>query len=393
MRLAIVTTHPIQYNAPWFRMLAQQQGVEVKVFYTWEASQTIAKYDPGFGRVVEWDIPLLDGYEYTFVKNVSPDQGSHHFKGIDTPTLNKEIEQWRAEAVLVFGWAYKSHLACIRYFKGKIPVLFRGDSTLLDRTGGVKELLKKIFLKFVYRHIDYALYVGTNNKQYFLQHGVKESQLVYVPHAIENERFKDNTGNYTSRANEWKEELGINRCFNIVFAGKLEPKKNPEYLLQLAAKLPDANLRFVYVGNGILEEKLKNIAQADSRILFVGFQNQQNMPLVYRLANVFVLPSKGPGETWGLAINEAMACGVPVIASDKTGGAIDLIKGNGSIINPEDVDAGVQYINTLMSDEAFEQSQRKQSEELINNFSFQVIVANVSSLLKKLESDRKGVKN
>lgn len=393
MRLAIVTTHPIQYNAPWFRMLAQQQGVEVKVFYTWEASQTIAKYDPGFGRVVEWDIPLLDGYEYTFVKNVSPDQGSHHFKGIDTPTLNKEIEQWRAEAVLVFGWAYKSHLACIRYFKGKIPVLFRGDSTLLDRTGGVKELLKKIFLKFVYRHIDYALYVGTNNKQYFLQHGVKESQLVYVPHAIENERFKDNTGNYTSRANEWKEELGINGCFNIVFAGKLEPKKNPEYLLQLAAKLPDANLRFVYVGNGILEEKLKNSAQADSRILFVGFQNQQNMPLVYRLANVFVLPSKGPGETWGLAINEAMACGVPVIASDKTGGAIDLIKGNGSIINPEDVDAGVQYINTLMSDEAFEQSQRKQSEELINNFSFQVIVANVSSLLKKLESDRKGVKN
>lgn len=393
MRLAIVTTHPIQYNAPWFRMLAQQQGVEVKVFYTWEASQTIAKYDPGFGRVVEWDIPLLDGYEYTFVKNVSPDQGSHHFKGIDTPTLNKEIEQWRAEAVLVFGWAYKSHLACIRYFKGKIPVLFRGDSTLLDRTGGVKELLKKIFLKFVYRHIDYALYVGTNNKQYFLQHGVKESQLVYVPHAIENERFKDNTGNYTSRANEWKEELGINGCFNIVFAGKLEPKKNPEYLLQLAAKLPDANLRFVYVGNGILEEKLKNIAKADNRILFVGFQNQQNMPLVYRLANVFVLPSKGPGETWGLAINEAMACGVPVIASDKTGGAIDLIKGNGSIINPEDVDAGVQYINTLMSDEAFEQSQRKQSEELINNFSFQVIVANVSSLLKKLESDRKGVKN
>lgn len=393
MRLAIVTTHPIQYNAPWFRLLAQQQGVEVKVFYTWEASQTIAKYDPGFGRVVEWDIPLLDGYEYTFVKNVSPDQGSHHFKGIDTPTLNKEIELWGAQAVLVFGWAYKSHLACLRYFKGKIPVLFRGDSTLLDRTGGVKELLKKIFLKFVYRHIDYALYVGTNNKQYFLQHGVKESQLVYVPHAIENERFKDNTGNYTSRANEWKIELGVDSCFNIVYAGKLEPKKNPEYLLQLATKLTDKNLRFVFVGNGVLEEKLKSSAKADSRILFVGFQNQQTMPLVYRLANVFVLPSKGPGETWGLAINEAMACGVPVIASDKTGGAIDLIKGNGSIINPEDVDAGVQYINTLMSDEAFEQSQRKQSEDLINNFSFQVIVASISSFLKKLESDRKRVLN
>lgn len=391
MRLAIVTTHPIQYNAPWFRLLAQQQGVEVKVFYTWEASQTIAKYDPGFGRVVEWDIPLLDGYEYTFVKNVSANQGSHHFKGIDTPTLNSEIEQWGAEAVLVFGWAYKSHLACLRYFKGKIPVLFRGDSTLLDRAGGVKELLKNIFLKFVYRHIDYALYVGTNNKEYFLQHGVKEHQLVYVPHAIENERFID--GDYTTRANEWKRELGIEGCFNIVFAGKLEPKKNPEYLLQLAAKLPDANLRFVYVGNGILEEKLKNSAKADNRILFVGFQNQQNMPLVYRLANVFVLPSKGPGETWGLAINEAMACGVPVIASEKAGGAVDLIKDNGLIINPDDVNAGVHYIERLMNDSGFEQSQRNKSEELIKQFSFQVIVATITSFLKKLESDRKGVLN
>ncbi|MBN8671015.1 MAG: glycosyltransferase family 4 protein [Chitinophagales bacterium] len=393
MRLAIVTTHPIQYNAPWFRLLAQQQGVEVKVFYTWEASQTIAKYDPGFGRVVEWDIPLLDGYEYTFVKNVSANQGSHHFKGIDTPTLNSEIEQWGAEAVLVFGWAYKSHLACLRYFKGKIPVLFRGDSTLLDRAGGVKELLKNIFLKFVYRHIDYALYVGTNNKEYFLQHGVKEHQLVYVPHAIENERFIDIDGDYTTRANEWKRELGIEGCFNIVFAGKLEPKKNPEYLLQLAAKLPATNLRFVYVGNGILEEKLKNSAKADNRILFVGFQNQQNMPLVYRLANVFVLPSKGPGETWGLAINEAMACGVPVIASDKAGGAVDLIKDNGLIINPDNVNAGVHYIERLMNDSGFEQSQRNKSEELIKQFSFQVIVATITSFLKKLESDRKGVLN
>lgn len=388
MRLAIVTTHPIQYNAPWFRLLAQQTGIELKVFYTWEESQTIAKYDPGFGRVVEWDIPLLDGYEYAFVKNIATNQGSHHFKGIDTPTLNKEIEQWRADAVLVFGWAYKSHLACLRYFKGKIPVLFRGDSTLLDRTSSIKELLKKIWLRFVYRHIDYALYVGTNNKKYFLEHGVKEHQLIYVPHAIENERFADSSGDYVARTNMWKKELGIDNCFNIVFAGKLEPKKNPEYLLKLAAKMSDQNLRFVFVGNGVLEESLKNQARADKRILFVGFQNQQNMPLVYRLANVFVLPSNGPGETWGLAINEAMACGVPVVASVKAGGAIDLINGNGLLISPTDVNACVEYIMSLMSDKTKEKTQSERSMSLIQRYSFQAIVDNISSLLRKLDSER-----
>ena len=78
MKLAIVTTHPIQYNAPWFRLLAKEPGVEIKVFYTWEQSKNNDKYDPGFGRMVEWDIPLLEGYEYTFVKNTSTSPGSFY---------------------------------------------------------------------------------------------------------------------------------------------------------------------------------------------------------------------------------------------------------------------------------------------------------------------------
>ena len=118
MKLAIVTTHPIQYNAPWFKLLAQHPDVDVKVFYTWEQTLQSAKHDPDFGRVIEWDIPLLDGYEYTFVKNIAASPGSSHFKGIDNPTLNDEIKAWGAESVLVFGWAFKSHLACMKYFKG-----------------------------------------------------------------------------------------------------------------------------------------------------------------------------------------------------------------------------------------------------------------------------------
>ncbi|HXO74089.1 MAG TPA: glycosyltransferase, partial [Puia sp.] len=167
-RLAIITTHPIQYNAPWFRMLAQSNRLLVKVFYTWEQSQQGSKFDPGFGKKIEWDIPLLEGYEYCFVKNTAAEPGTHHFKGVINPTLNKEVESWNPDAVLVFGWSFSSHLACMRYFKGRIPVLFRGDSTLLDDKPGVKKWLRRVFLRWVYRFIDYALYVGINNKNYFL---------------------------------------------------------------------------------------------------------------------------------------------------------------------------------------------------------------------------------
>ena len=173
-------------------------------------------------------------------------------------------------------------------------------------------------------HVDKAFYVGTHNKAYFVKHGLKETQLVYAPHAIDNDRFADLTGEYSNQAKDWRKELGISENQKVIlFAGKLETKKNPFFLITLAKELPTNEYKIVFVGSGPLEENLKN--QATENCIFLGFQNQKMMPIVYRLADVFVLPSLGPGETWGLAINEALACGIPVIASNKCGGAVDLI--------------------------------------------------------------------
>ena len=155
-KLAIISTHPIQYNAPLFKLLQQRGNVHIKVFYTWGSQVMEDKYDPGFGKKIKWDIPLLDGYEYEWVENIAKDPGSHHFPGIDNPGLVASIENWKADAVLVYGWSFKSHLKVMRYFKGKIPVFFRGDSVLLNQRSQLKVLLRKLFLKWVYSHIDIA---------------------------------------------------------------------------------------------------------------------------------------------------------------------------------------------------------------------------------------------
>ena len=162
-RLAIITTHPIQYNAPLFELLAERNKIDIKVFYTWGKTVLEQKYDPGFGKVIKWDIPLLQGYDYEFLENISADKGSHHFKGIDNPDIIDSIKKYEPDAVLIYGWAFKSHLKVLRYFKNKIPVLFRGDSTLLDKKSWVSSLKRNLFLRWVYRHIDFALYVGKNN--------------------------------------------------------------------------------------------------------------------------------------------------------------------------------------------------------------------------------------
>ena len=351
-RIAILSSHPIQYNAPLFALLAKEPEIDLMVFYTWGEQSMGAKFDPDFGKKIEWDIPLLDGYAYTFVQNTSKDPGSHHFKGIINPTLNQEIERWGADVVWIWGWSFDSHLKAMRYFKGKIPVWFRGDSTLLDEPKGfsLKKIVRRFFLKWVYRHIDKAFYVGTHNKAYYRKHGLKEEQLVYAPHSIDNNRFSDETGEKTKRALGWRKELGFSESDTIIlFAGKFEKKKNPNFVIKISRENSSSTLKFLMVGNGKLEAELKFQTRNDPRFVFLDFQNQSLMPILYRVADVFLLPSIGPGETWGLAINEALASGTKVIASKFCGGAIDLInEKNGNIFHPKTEKLNVfNHINNI----------------------------------------------
>lgn len=326
-KIAIITTHPIQYNAPWFKLLSERKRVIVKVFYTWGQIAETLKFDPGFGKIIDWDIPLLDGYEHQFMKNVAVVPGSHHYAGIDNPTIIEELKNWNPDAILVFGWCFKSHLKILRYFKGKTITIFRGDSNLIDQknTISLKKNLRKIFLKWVYSHVDKALYVGTANKDYYIKYGLQTNQIQFAPHAIDNDRFQlPNKINY-------RQSLSIpENAIIFIYTGKFELKKDPLLLLEVFISLDAPETHLVMVGNGILEEELRWIAMQQlpsirERIHFMPFQNQSNMPAIYKMADIVILPSQGPNETWGLAVNEAMACGKAVLVSDKCGCAQDLV--------------------------------------------------------------------
>jgi glycosyltransferase involved in cell wall biosynthesis len=378
-RLAIVTSHPIQYNAPWFKMLAGSSVIHPGVFYTWEQSAAGPKYDPDFRERIEWDIPLLEGYEYHFVKNSAADPGTHHFRGLVNPTLNAEITSWRPDAILVYGWSFESHLKCLRYFHRKVPVFFRGDSTLLDERPGFKRRLRRWFLRWVYGHIDYALYVGTRNREYFMAHGVRDRQLLFAPHAIENSRFEEPDGHYLQLALEWRGRLGIAQGdLVLLFAGKLEAKKDPFFLLEISRRIADPRLKIVFAGTGALEARLREEAgvQLDTRVHFIGFQNQQQMPVVYRLGDIYILPSRGPGETWGLGVNEAMASGCAIIMSEKAGGSADLVEEgvNGICFDPASaggLEKCVDWVRRLLDDRVLLGKMKLASRRRVDAFSYQ----------------------
>jgi len=177
----------------------------------------------------------------------------------------------------------------------------------------------------VYRYVDRAFYVGQANKRYFLWCGLKEDQLTYAPHAVDNAFFMKDDEKRRQEALEIREDLGIDPdAIVFLFVGKLEPLKQPIELAESFASL-DATAHLIYVGSGVLEIELKERFDSNPNFHFVGFQNQSIIPIWYRVGNVLCLPSKS--ETWGLAVNEALACGCRVIVSDRVGCAEDLVKG------------------------------------------------------------------
>lgn len=379
-KLAIVITHPIQYYAPVFKLLAEQ--CHVKVFYTWGEKAIKPKHDPGFGKAIAWDIPLLDGYKYEFLENTASNPGSHHRKGIINPDIVERISTFEPNALLFYGYAYESHFRAMRYFKGKIPVWFRGDSTLLNEDGWVKSILKSIYLQWVYSYVDKAFYVGSNNKEYFQKYGLKKHQLIFAPHAIDNERFSEDR---SLEVKTLRNSLDLNQNdILILFAGKLEPKKNPEILLRAFLNLNRNNVHLLFVGNGVLEQTLKDVSiSMANRIHFIDFQNQTQMPVIYQACDIFCLPSQGPGETWGLAVNEAMATGKAILASNKVGCSTDLVKSheNGFIFESGNIDDLSDKLNQLLESDLRQYG--KKSKEIIKNWSFEKQVESFLQELKK----------
>lgn len=382
-KIAIVTSHPIQYNAPWFAKLSTRAGISLKVFYTWGDNAVMEKYDPGFKRNITWDIPLLTGYEFEFLKNISSKPGSHHFSGIINPDIISKIETWDPQYILIFGWNFNSHLKVLRYFKGKRKILFRGDSTLLDEKYplALKTIIRRFFLRWIYSYIDVALYTGVANKKYFAKHGISERQLIFAPHAVDNKRFYPDD-DLTCQAYKWRQKQGIKESDIVfLFAGKLEEKKDPLLLIKAFKKLDLINTHLLIVGNGQLEDSVEREC-AGNKIHYMEFQNQQRMPWVYTIADVFVLPSKGPGETWGLAVNEAMANGKAIIVSDKCGCSADLIQhgGNGFIFKSGDEDDLLKKM-ICIKDKAAAETMGKQSLEIIKNWNYTAICDAVEQIM------------
>jgi len=390
-RLAIVTTHPIQYHAPWFRQLAANCSFEVKVFYLWDFG-TQARHDPGFGQALQWDLPLLEGYSHEFVPNTSRKPGTAHFGGIRNPSLLGRLHDYQPDTALLFGYNYLSFVKLIVAGRKRrpFPLLFRGDSHRLGtsrESGRWKGESRKLIIRQIYKRFAAFLYVGEANREYFQMHGVPDSKLFFAPHAVDNDRFFESAKTAAGEAMAWREELGISpEHLVILFAGKFEEKKRPLELLAAFRQLDRPDVSLLFVGSGQLEADLRREAAKVANVFFAPFQNQTQMPRTYAACDLFVLPSSGSDESWGLAVNEAMCMGKAVVVSDQVGCGPDLVKPgqNGLVFRAGDVEALADTLREACRDRERLKRWGAASRQLIGRYSYSEITKGLLNALEHL---------
>jgi len=352
-RLAVIASHPIQYAAPLYERLARREDIAIKVFFTWHAGREPVE-DRGFRQRIAWDIPLTTGYEFELVANTARNPGPYGFFGLRTPDLVERVIAWKPDLVLVNGWAWLSHLRALHAFaRLGIRMLFRGDSHLLDAARrGPRWWLKRRFLRRVFSWPAGFLVVGSANRAYYEAFGVDPARLHSCPHSIDVARFAEPAETLEGEAARWRRDLGISPGQTVLlYAGKFERKKRPVELMRTVGRLRRDDVVLVLVGGGELQAEIDRVAAGDpSRFRVLPFQNQSRMPVVYRLGDLFVLPS-AYGETWGLAVNEAMSCGRPVVVSNRVGCAADLVDWHcGRIFSWNDLASLERTIDSLIAD-------------------------------------------
>ncbi|CAK9009170.1 Alpha-D-kanosaminyltransferase (2'-deamino-2'-hydroxyneamine 1-alpha-D-kanosaminyltransferase) (Glycosyltransferase KanE) (Kanamycin biosynthesis protein E), partial [Durusdinium trenchii] len=305
---------------PIFRHLAERSDIDFHVLFA--QIPEAAQQGDGFGVSFTWDVPLLEGYSFEVLENVANKPSVTEFAGCDTPAIAERLHDF--DAVIVNGWVVKTCLQALRACRLRgIPCIVRGEANHLRPRAWWKRLLQRQLV----RQFSAFLYIGSANRDFYKSYGVRDEQLFPARYCIENERFLDASLDRSRRTRARQIWAIPDNATTFLYCGKFIEKKHPLELLRAFAEVTndESNIHLLMVGDGELRPEAEAlVSNLRLPVTFTGFLNQSEIVDAYLASDCLVLPSDH-GETWGLVVNEAMACGLPAIVSDQAGCSRDLI--------------------------------------------------------------------
>jgi glycosyltransferase involved in cell wall biosynthesis len=339
--LAVITTHPIQYQVPIWQALAASGRLPFEVWYLTDFGTR-----PDLDKTFQWDIPTLSGYPYRILNDAEGVNPTNFWSCRLREPLRRRLSSMQANAVWIQGWQVAGYWQVVQEARAAgVSVWLRAESNDLRPVPHWKRPIKHAALMYLFSQVDRFLYIGAANRRLYESFGVPQSKLVPALYAVDNARFASQAAAIRGHRDALRRQWGIDHdAFCVLFCGKFIPKKRPFDLIRAAMELRTngrmPNIHLLFAGTGELGEKLRGatdvVFDAESRRVnfesgiarppasFAGFLNQIEISRAYVAADCLVLPSDH-GETWGLVVNEALASGLPCIVSDACGCAEDMI--------------------------------------------------------------------
>jgi glycosyltransferase involved in cell wall biosynthesis len=326
IRLGHFVTHPIQYFAPLYRALAARDDLEFTVLFGSRFGLQ-PSFDEGFGKTIQYDVPLLDGYRHRFLTNRGNGEPTRGGGNFDCPDLDAVCREERFDAVWVHGWSYLAQWqAFASCRKRDVPYLVRGETTLLLKPRwSLRWCAARLLQGRMLRTAGACLYIGRGNRDFYASMGVAEARLHPAHYSIDAVSFRDTAGNEVSRRVVRQRHGATDSTYVVVVSSKAIARKRLDDAIRAIGRLGSSAKLWV-LGDGPLRPDLEELArqQAPGRVVWHGFVNQSQIPSLLSGADVFVMPSQD--EPWGLSVNEAMAVGLPAVCSDGVGCAADLVR-------------------------------------------------------------------
>jgi glycosyltransferase involved in cell wall biosynthesis len=385
-RLAIVASHVIQYQDPFFRALAADPEVDLTVLYCSRAGADVYR-DEDMKTSLQWDIELLEGYRHVFLRNLG--RGNGYFRLVN-PGIIGAITAGRFDAVLLFlGWGTITSLLGIAACRmTSTPFLLYGDSSLPPAARSRRARLRASFLRGVFALASGFMVSGSLNADYYRHYGADPSRFFLLPWAIDNDRFTRAATFASGEREAMRARFHIEPSQIVfVFSGKLVARKDPMTLLRAVSSLSERRKAVVlFLGHGELHEPLETFAREHGiEARFAGFVNQADLPAHYAMADVFVLPSTY--EPRGAVINEAMACGLPVVVTDRCGSIGDIVQDddNAFVYPAGDHQELSRVLERLLNENDLREHMGARSREIIATWDYTRGVRGVVEALRAVE--------
>ncbi len=360
-KIVILTEIIAPYRIPVFNALTNRTDVDLHAIFLAETDKTLRQW-----RVYKDEIR----FSYEVLPSWRWSVGQQNF--LFNRGLGSALGSAHPDTIICGGYNYPASWKSLWWARRHgVRFVLWTESNEQDRRAGRAgvEWLKRYFVK----SSNAFVVPGVSSRGYLKTLGVDEQLIFTAPNAVDNTFYAIQAGNIRARATDFRERLHLPPRY-ILFVGRLVAEKGVFDLLEAYAKLVSglrSEVGLVFAGEGVAREELVRQSKqiAPGLVCFPGFAQREDLAGLYALAEVLVLPTHS--DPWGLVVNEAMVCGLPIIVSSVAGCAADLVEdgANGYVVPPRDAAKLSAAIDSLFRQADLRQKMSARSLEKIRNYS------------------------